>query len=75
MRNLRTMALVMSKDHDRGLQQSRLDHGSLVLDMDTNTVGSEIRHVHFYVESLRWELRHKSEHQGGNTPHVQMWLL
>ncbi len=75
MRNLRTMALVMSKDHDRGLQHTRLDHGSLVLDIDTDTVGSEIRHVHFYVESLRWDLRHKAEHQRGTTPHVQMWLL
>ncbi|KAK2624772.1 hypothetical protein QTJ16_005965 [Diplocarpon rosae] len=85
MRNLRTLALVMKKECDnlRGLRRSeRVDYEgaeSMFVDMDPNTVGAEIRHVHFYVESLRWELKHKAELQGLDAasvlPNVQMWLL
>ncbi|KAI9046948.1 hypothetical protein LZ554_009023 [Drepanopeziza brunnea f. sp. 'monogermtubi'] len=80
MRNLRTLALVMSKDYDRGFQQRRIEyHGSesLIIDSESNTVGSELRDVQFAVENLRWELRHKLELQGGkgHVPNVQMWLL
>ncbi|KAK0105427.1 hypothetical protein ONS95_004204 [Cadophora gregata] len=78
MRNLRTVALVMSKDYDRGLQRRMDDDGtqSLFIDVDANTVGSEIRHVHWYVESLRWEMKNRQEeYWDGNTPVIQMWLL
>lgn len=73
MRNLKTVALVMAKDHDRGLHQRRVDvdgHESIFVDQDTNTVGAEIRHVHWYVDQLRWELKHWTV----SPPHVQMWL-
>lgn len=78
MPNLKTVALVMAKDYDRGLQRRTDDDGtqSLFIDVDANTVGSEIRHVHWYVESLRWEMKHRQEEfWGGNTPLIQMWLL
>ncbi|KAF8858807.1 hypothetical protein BDZ45DRAFT_386931 [Acephala macrosclerotiorum] len=78
MPSLKTVALVMSRDHDRGLHQRTVDvdgHQSIFVDADTNTVGGEIRHVHWYVESLRWELKHGLEkHRTINPPHVQMWL-
>ncbi|KAH7311930.1 hypothetical protein BKA65DRAFT_517837 [Rhexocercosporidium sp. MPI-PUGE-AT-0058] len=78
MRNLKTVALVMAKDYDRGLQRRGVDNGahSLFIDVDDNTVGSEIRHVHWYVESLRWEMKHRQEEfWDGNSPVIQMWLL
>ncbi len=77
MPNLKTVALVMSKDYDRGLHQRRVDvdgNQSIFVDADMNTVGGEIRHVHWYVESLRWELKQGLEHWTVNPPHVQMWL-
>lgn len=80
MRNLRTLALVMSKDYDRGFLQRRVEyHGteSLIIESESNTVGSELRDVQFAVENLRWELQHKVKLQGGqgHIPNVQMWLL
>jgi hypothetical protein len=78
MPNLRTIALVMPKDHDRGFHQRRVDEDgreNIFVEIDSATVGSEIRHVSLYVEGLRWELKHALEkHWTGNPPHVQMWL-
>ncbi|CZS99615.1 uncharacterized protein RAG0_07943 [Rhynchosporium agropyri] len=90
MRNLKSVALVMRKDYDRGLLrrddgsgeaygdgERGVGVGSLFVDVEEgNTVGSEIRHVHWYVESLRWEMNHKQEdYWAGGNPLIQMWLL
>ncbi|KAL2062418.1 hypothetical protein VTL71DRAFT_6684 [Oculimacula yallundae] len=88
---LRTVALVMRKDGERGLgrrdgggQEERvgmggvgIGMGSLLVDGEEGgTVGSEIRHVHWYVESLRWEMNHKQlDYWEGGSPLIQMWLL
>jgi hypothetical protein len=75
MPNLRTIALVIPKDYDRGLHQRRVSEDGrekIFVEIDSNTIGSEIRHVSWYVESLRWELKHAL--WTGNPPNVQMWL-
>ncbi|KUJ09356.1 uncharacterized protein LY89DRAFT_788240 [Mollisia scopiformis] len=77
MPNLKTVALVMAKDQERGLHQQSVDvdgHQNMFVDTDTNTIGGEIRHVHFQVESLRWDLKQGMETHWTNPPHVQMWL-
>jgi hypothetical protein len=78
MRGLKTVALVMSKDYERGLHQRRVDDAgmeAMFVDIDPNTVGSEIRHVHWYVETLRWDVKHGTERPwGDNPPNIQMWL-
>ena len=75
MRNLKTIALVLRHDRDRGLRQTR-DDGAVFVEVDSNTVGSEIRHVHWYVESLRWELENEIQPNwlSGRQPNVQMWI-
>jgi len=76
MPNLKTIALVMSRDYDRGMQQRRTDEdGHTFIEVDSTSVGSEIRHVGWYVESLRWELKHGLDSPLNNPPHVQMWLV
>lgn len=78
MPNLKSIALVMAKDYERGTHTRILDqdgHENMFVDIDSNTVGSEIRHVHWYVESLRWELKHGLENHWTSLPHVQMWLM
>jgi hypothetical protein len=77
LRNLKTIALVLRHDHDRGLRQIRTSNdGAVFVEVDSDTVGSEIRHVHWYVESLRWELEHEMEPKWlrGQPPNVQMWI-
>jgi hypothetical protein len=79
MPNLKTIALVLSKDYDRGIRHRLMEeedgHENIFVEVDSNTVGSEIRHVHWYVESLRWELKHGLEIHWNTPPHVQMWLV
>jgi hypothetical protein len=78
MPNLKTIALVMSKDYERGTQHRITDpdgHGNIFMEVDSNIVGSEIRQVHWYVESIRWELKHGLENHWNDPPHVQMWLI
>lgn len=78
MPNLKTIVLVMLKDNESILHQRRLDLGPLhtaLPDADEHTVGGEIRHVHWYVESLRWDLKHAHPSSWTTSPpHVQMWL-
>jgi len=77
MPNLRTIALVMPKDYERGTHRRVNTNGrdNIFVEIDANPVGSEIRHVHWHVESLRWELKTALEkHWTGDPPNVQMWL-
>ena len=81
MPNLKTIALVMPREYDRGLQQraTRMDalgRETVFIEVDSNTVQAEIRHIHWYVESLRWELENGLERfwGAGKPPNVQMWL-
>jgi hypothetical protein len=77
MPNLRTIALVMPKDYERGIHRRVDTNGreNIFVEIDANPVGSEIRHVHWYVESLRWELKNAlDKHWTGDLPNVQMWL-
>jgi hypothetical protein len=77
LRNLKTVALVLRHDHDRDTQAS--NNGAVFAEVDSNTVGSEIRHVHWYVDSLRWALKIELEHGLDpkwlkGPPHVQTWI-
>jgi hypothetical protein len=77
LKNLKTIALVLRHDHDRGLRQTEASNaGAVFVEVDSDTVGSEIRHVHWYVDSLRWELEHELEPKWlkGRPPNVQMWI-
>lgn len=78
LRRLRTLALVLRQDYDRGLRQTRMTHdGREMVHVDVvDTVGSEIQHVHFNVESIRAELEHeKDPNWEGGPPNVQMWII
>lgn len=78
--NLKSIAVVMPKDYDTGLphtQRSLDEDGreNIFVAIESNTVGSEIRHVSWYVDSLRWELKNAVEkHWTNDPPNVLMWL-
>lgn len=80
MPNLRTVALVLQKDKEgRGFRHNLVEDGhagaGVAVGEDSNTVAGEIRHVHWYVESLKWELKHGIDSHGEeNQPNVQLWL-
>jgi hypothetical protein len=80
MKNLKTLALVLPKDHERGTQHRRINEygrNTVLVELDANSIRSEIHSVLFYVTSLRWDLEHimEKEHWGNGPPNVQMWLL
>jgi hypothetical protein len=62
MRHLKTLALVLQHDYDRGLRQTQMmfdgREATLVEVADT---GSEIRNVQFNVDNLRWDLEHEAD--------------
>jgi len=79
MPNLRTIALVMQRDHDNGeSQQFRVDtygRENVLVRMEPNTADSEIMHVQGWVNHLRADLTHAMElHLICNVPSVQTWL-
>jgi 2EXR family len=74
MPNLKTIALVMMRDRDRGvldqIQAENYGGENSFIRMESNTVESEIMHVQGYVDHLRADLKHWV----GNIPNVQLWL-
>ncbi|EPE29431.1 hypothetical protein GLAREA_00591 [Glarea lozoyensis ATCC 20868] len=75
LRNLKTVALVLRHDHDRLRQSRTSNHGAVYVQVDSDTVASEIRHVNWYVESLKTELNHEVEPKWLNgKPSVQTWI-
>ncbi|KAF4624892.1 hypothetical protein G7Y89_g13276 [Cudoniella acicularis] len=53
LRNLKTIALVLRQDFDRGLRETRSIHDgreTTYVEVASHTVGSEIRHVHCFTE-------------------------
>jgi len=80
MPNLKTIALVMSKNYEFGAPQRQLSEDGremVLVDSDAMTVESGIRHIHWYVQTLKMDLKHNAETErswGDNLPHAQMWL-
>jgi len=79
MGGLKTVALVLEREDPRrrvlGWDGREGEGGTGVVVGEEDTVGSEIRHVLWYVESLRWEIENEGEGcWGGLKPNVQMWL-
>lgn len=77
LRNLKSIALVLRHDDEEDFGQALTNHNIGVFrEVESNTIGSEIRHVHWYVESIRWELEHGMELTWleGAPPKVQMWI-
>lgn len=79
MPNLKTIALVMLKDHDvGGLEriQENLPGRETIFIRNSNTVESEMMHVQGWVDMLRADLSHwgKKHWNSNNVPNVQMWL-
>jgi hypothetical protein len=79
LRNLQTLWLVLRQDFDRGLRQTRMiNDGREITQVDVaHTFDSEIQHVHFNVDSIRWELQHETDPkwEGGRPPIVQMRIM
>lgn len=78
MPNLKKIALVMSQDYDRGLHRRFTEdgHEALFTEVVSSSIDDDIRHVHWDVESLRWDLKQAQVEQSWiNPPHVQMWLV
>lgn len=75
MPNLRTIALVIVRDHDgREFHWAPADsygREDIPIRVESNTVGSELMHVQGYIDNLRADLM---QHWIGNAPSVQMWL-
>lgn len=77
LRNLKTLALVLRPDYDRGLRHTRmLLDGRETTQVEVADTGTEIQHVQFNVDTIRWELEHEiaPKWQSG-PPNVQMWIL
>ncbi|KAH8660946.1 hypothetical protein BGZ60DRAFT_115252 [Tricladium varicosporioides] len=77
IKNLKTIALVLRQGYDRGIRHTNTlgyDAGqeATLIEVDSNTIGSEIRNVHWYVESLKWDLEREWLHS--DPPNVQMWI-
>jgi 2EXR family len=74
--NLRTFSLVLRQDYDRGLRQTRTSNNGVLVEVDSDTVGSEIQHVHWYVETLRGDLELDVglKWLSGQPPSIQMWI-
>ena len=79
LKRLKTLWLVLRQDYDRGLRQTRmLSEGREMTQVEVvHTVGSEIQHVHFNVDSIRWDLEHEMDPkwEGGQAPNVQMLIM
>lgn len=80
MPNLKTIALVMSKNYEIGTPQRQMSEEgreTILMESDATTVGSGILHTHWYVQTLKMDLKHNAETEkfwGDNLPHAQMWL-
>lgn len=79
MGGLKTVALVLEREGPRrrvlGWDGREGEGRTGVVVGEEDTVGGEIRHVLWYVESLRWEIENEGEgYWGGLKPNVQMWL-
>jgi len=79
MGGLKTVALVLEREGPRrrvlGWEGREEGEQMGVVVGDGDTVSSEIRHVLWYVESLRWEIENEGEaYWGALKPNVQMWL-
>jgi len=77
MRNLKTFALVLKHDYDRGLRQTRMMYdGRQTIQVEVGDTGSEIQHVQFNVDSIRWDIEHETDPKWeGAPPNVQMWIM
>ncbi|TVY82419.1 hypothetical protein LSUE1_G005844, partial [Lachnellula suecica] len=79
LRNLKMLALVLRQDYDRGLRETRMmsDGREIThVDVSESMPASEIQHVYFNVDSIRWDLEHDEDPQWeGEPPNVQMWIL
>lgn len=78
LRNLKTIALVLRQDYERTLGAvpiTRDGRETVVIEGDS-TMNTEIRHVHGYVNNLRWELEQARDIKwaSGHPPNVQMWI-
>jgi hypothetical protein len=76
MRNLRTIALVLPMDNNeaQAYKGDRSGSSTVLFEMDSNLVPAEIRHEHWYVQNLRWELSHRLEEWGHSIPSAELWL-
>jgi hypothetical protein len=80
MPNLKTIALVMSKNYEIGTPQRHMSEDgrqTILMESGATTVESGIRHIFWYVQTLKMDLKHSSETEkfwGDNLPHAQMWL-
>ena len=77
--NLRSMALVMLRDHNGNahehIQSDRYGSQNITIRMDSNTVEAEIMHVQGWVDILRNDLKLSPELPWtGSVPNVQLWL-
>ena len=79
--NLRTIALVIPRERERGHEQRTTTQSDGVevefVQVDSRTINSEITHVQYYVDCLRWELESGTRAKGAwpnGIPNVQMWL-
>ena len=76
LRNLRTFSLVLRQDHDRVLRRWRTNSNGVLVDVDPDTVASEIQLVHWYTESLKGDLEQTVDLDwlNGKPPSIQMWV-
>jgi 2EXR family len=79
MPNLRTIALVMLRDHDTGesrrLKADKYGRENIFIRMESTAVETEMMHVQGYVDNLRADLKHAlDQRRVGHVPVVQMWL-
>jgi hypothetical protein len=73
MRNLKTIALVMPKENPRIAGGD--GPGSVVVNVEENSLTADILHDWGHIECLRRELENMDrEHWGNGVPNMQLWL-